>query len=71
MYWVRDPIVGTRLLSSEERIDGTQPHERFGSSIAGVGDLDDDGFEDILVGAPGAIAHGNRTGAAYLIVGEQ
>jgi outer membrane protein assembly factor BamB len=36
------------------RVDGAAPGELFGKSLATLGDLDGDGLEDVLVGAPGA-----------------
>ena len=32
---------------------GAQPGEILGSSVAGVGDINDDGYDDLLIGAPG------------------
>jgi hypothetical protein len=40
----------------------------YGSAIAGVGDLDGDGYDDALVGAPGW-SGANREGRAYLHLG--
>ncbi len=42
-----------------------RPGEQAGTSVANVGDVDGDGTEDVLVGAPGA----GRAGAAYLVRG--
>nr|CAD7396219.1 unnamed protein product [Timema poppensis] len=47
----KNPIVG-------ETIDGYSPGGRFGSAIASLGDLDQDGFDDIVVGAPYEKDHG-------------
>lgn len=38
-----------------------------GSSVSGAGDVDGDGFDDVLVGAP--LAGGDASGAAYLLFG--
>ena len=45
---------------------GSQPGERFGSAVAGAGDVDGDTFSDVLVGAPG---HGTGQGRALLLDG--
>lgn len=39
----------------------------FGRSVAGIGDLDDDGIEDIIVGASGHDEDGSGTGAAWVL----
>jgi len=57
---------GTILL----QLDGRVPAERFGSSISATGDLDNDGIQDLLVGAilasPGGL---NFAGSVYAISG--
>ena len=56
---------------------GENPDDLVGSSVAGVGDLDDDGLDDVLIGAPGsdfnttdgglvAVVFGDDLGAAVL-----
>ena len=41
--------------------------DEFGSSLAGVGDLDRDGVPDVAAGAPGDDAGGNGRGAVHLL----
>ncbi len=44
--------------------------EGLGHAVAGVGDLNGDGFGDVLVGAPRNDDNGNRAGAAYVFGGD-
>jgi hypothetical protein len=43
-----------------------EPFNGFGSSVASAGDVNGDGFADLVVGAPGA---NNEQGAAYVYLG--
>ena len=52
------------------RINPLDPSERFGTSIAGAGDLNGDGYDEFVIGAPGAVLDENpEVGAAYVIRG--
>ncbi len=46
---------------------GLTTYELFGSAVAGAGDINGDGFDDLIVGAPG---FANNTGKTYLFSGE-
>ena len=48
---------------------GTTTDDQAGTSVAGAGDTDGDGFADILVGAPFTDIGGDRRGACYLLLG--
>ena len=41
----------------------------FGSSVNGAGDVNGDGFDDVIIGAPGVATHGFQTGCAYVYSG--
>ncbi|KAM6980686.1 integrin alpha-5-like [Aplochiton taeniatus] len=49
VYLQRGPALLERSL---HHLTGTQPYGRFGSSLAPLGDLDQDGFNDIAIGCP-------------------
>ena len=51
-------------------ISGTDGYDNSGSSLSGGGDINGDGFDDILVGAFYANPDGPATGAAYVIFGK-
>lgn len=48
---------------------GAANGDRFGAAVAAGGDIDGDGFDDVLVGAPEARNGTARPGAAYLFRG--
>ena len=41
----------------------------FGASVASAGDVNDDGFDDVIVGAPSYPGGGNKPGRAYVFFG--
>jgi hypothetical protein len=52
------------------RIDGAAPFDRAGAAVVGIGDVDGDGLDDVLVGAPLADAAGRtNAGAVYVVLG--
>lgn len=48
---------------------GESELDRFGTSVTGVGDVNADGFTDLLIGAPFNDAGGNSAGRAYVFSG--
>ena len=52
------------------RIDGEEIVDYSGRSISGGGDINGDGFDDVVIGAPGAYADGSSyAGASYVVFG--
>lgn len=48
------------------KITGDEADDHFGWNVSSAGDVNDDGYEDIIVGAPG---YGNDKGRAYIFFG--
>ncbi len=48
---------------------GEDGDDRCAWAVAGAGDVDGDGFDDVLVGAPDHAHPGGGSGAAYLVLG--
>jgi len=59
--------VGGSLDGAE--LEGEQEGDLAGISVSGAGDVDGDGFMDILVGASSQYTGGSWAGAAYLVCG--
>ena len=49
--------------------DGVLTEDHFGSSVAGQGDVNNDGFPDLIVGIPSADPNGDRSGAVQVLSG--
>ncbi len=58
-------------LSSEQKILASDELSglNFGSSVSGVGDIDGDGYDDVIIGAEGGDFDGANSGAAYVYHG--
>ncbi len=70
LFLARDGTVisGQKISDTDGDFAGTlQDGDFFGSSIAGIGDLDADGIEDIAVGAIGDDDGGTDRGAVWLL----
>jgi len=50
-------------------LNGVAALDRFGFSVSGAGDVNGDGFDDLLIGAIYAGSNGANSGAAYLVFG--
>lgn len=56
--------------SADAHFSGEAPNDLGGSSVAGVGDVNGDGYGDVLIGSPSNDSGpGNDGGAAYLVLG--
>jgi hypothetical protein len=51
------------------RLNGVSPGDFAGASVSSAGDVNGDGYDDLMVGADQAAANGVRPGAAYVVFG--
>lgn len=63
--WSRD----TWLSAADASFQGEQAGDAAGTSAAGVGDVNGDGLDDLLIGAPSNDEAGAGAGQVYLILG--
>ena len=69
-YLVLGPVTADASLSTAHaRLLGEDAGDTAGSSVASAGDVDGDGLDDLLVGAPASDLGGSGSGAAYLVLG--
>lgn len=48
---------------------GAQPDDEFGSSVAPAGDVNGDGYGDVIIGAPGADTSATNAGRVFVYLG--
>ncbi len=68
-YIFRYPQVGTDI--PDENFTGAAPGDRLGYSVSSAGDVNADGFTDVIAGAPNNDAGGSDAGRAYIYFGGQ
>ena len=51
------------------KLSGVAADDYSGCSVASAGDVNGDGFADLIVGATGADPHGSDSGASYVVFG--
>ncbi|MFH1467175.1 MAG: MopE-related protein [Pseudomonadota bacterium] len=61
--------LASRLVTRVEVLFYGQAGQGLGAAVAGAGDVDGDGFADVLIGAPTAETGGPRAGVAFLALG--
>jgi hypothetical protein len=51
------------------QISGIAAYDNSGAQVSSAGDVNGDGFDDLLIGAPGVDQNGANAGAAYVLYG--
>ncbi len=70
VYLLYGPQTGdVDLSTAHTKFVGEAAEDHAGSWVAAAGDVNDDGFDDILIGADGESSAGSEAGAAYLLHG--
>lgn len=52
------------------RIDGSVDGDNAGYSVNGAGDINGDGLDDVIIGAPDTSSNGQSSGASYVVFGQ-
>ncbi len=65
VYLFHGSVTGTETVATT-RLEGEATSSDFGYAVAGAGDVDGDGYDDVVVGAPG---WSSDTGRAYVFHG--
>jgi hypothetical protein len=68
-YLLLSATSGAGLAAAELRMVGEAVGDSAGRSVTGAGDVDHDGFIDLMVGAPYNESAGSAAGSAYLVSG--
>ncbi|MER2514756.1 MAG: integrin alpha [Nitrosomonas ureae] len=52
------------------RVDGVAAYDLSGQSVSDAGDVNGDGFDDVIIGAYGADPNGDFSGSSYVVFGK-
>ncbi|MBF2090873.1 MAG: FG-GAP repeat protein, partial [Synechococcales cyanobacterium K32_A2020_035] len=65
-----DPILNLSSLDGSNgfRLDGAAAFDRSGNSVSSAGDVNGDGFDDLIIGA--GLANNNDSGSSYVVFGK-
>ena len=74
VYGKRTPFAATFALSSLNgangfRFDGAMAGDDSGAAVSAAGDVNGDGFDDVIIGAPGVKQNNSQFGASYVLFG--
>jgi len=70
VYVLFGPITsGGSLAQADVILEGEAAQDNAGYAVASAGDVNDDGFDDILIGAPGRSEGATAAGVTYLVRG--
>ena len=69
---VFDAVVDPTQLNGNNgfRLLGENAYDFSGAAVSGAGDLNGDGFDDLIIGASGADSKGSNSGSSYVIFGK-
>ncbi len=68
--WAATTILSSLDGTTGFRLDGAAAFDGSGNSVSGAGDVNDDGFADLIVGAVTADPNGAQSGASYVVFGK-
>ena len=70
LYVLHGPVTGdVGLAAADQILEGEEAGDELGSAASGAGDIDGDGFDDVVVGAPGRDLASVDVGGGYLVTG--
>ncbi len=69
VYLFEGPAADHPTSATATRWVGETASAYAGRSVAGAGDINDDGYDDVLVGAYGDATNGSTAGAVYVLLG--
>ncbi len=69
VYYGGEAMDGGTLAAAPTILYGEADNDTFGTAVQGVGDVDGDGFPDLVVGAPDSDVNGSKSGTLYLFSG--